>query len=627
MKRIQTKKRRKILWHIFPSFFIITILSLTAVAWYATAYFKSFSLKNRENELQIHADFVKREILQNRPDDMDALCKEIGKLTETRITIVLPSGEVVGDSWHNYATMDNHKHRYEIAQALKFGSGIRIRYSDTLAQNMMYWAVKVGEEAPLKPFWIVRVSVSIASIEAEILTIQKNIALALFVALIAAALASLLVARRITRPIELMRTGAQQFADGNLKARLIIPDSKELFQLGITMNQMAQSLDDKIKTIETRSMELEAIYGSMKEAVIAIDLDENIITANHASSAIFNHSPDEIKGRNAIEISRNYHLQQFITRALSHADPLEEDLVIQKDETRIFNVTSTALCNMAGKRLGTLIIFHDMTRIRHLEQMHKDFAANVSHELKTPLTAIKGFVETLRELLDERDGRDGDNAERFLNIIEKNVNRLIALIDDLLALSRLERAEGEAPQLEIFEVSQVVALAVDTCLPLIESSELEIDMECTTHLTAAMDPILMEHALVNLLENAVKYSHAGDKISVRCHAKKRHVVIEVIDSGPGISNEHLSKIFHRFYRVDKGRSRAVGGTGLGLAIVKHIVKYHNGTIGVSSTLGEGSTFKITLPLADFNPNAQQHAPSAQHKGGNESIQINSVPIN
>ena len=570
------------------------MLSLTAVAWYATAYFKSFSLKNTEKELQIHADFVQREILQNRPDDMDALCKEIGELTETRITIILPSGEVVGDSWHDYATLDNHKHRYEIAQALKFGSGIRIRYSDTLEQNMMYWALKVGEEHPLEPFWIVRVSVSIASIEAETLTIQKNIALALFVTLIAAALASLFVARRITRPIELMKIGAQQFADGNLKARLIIPDSNELFQLGVTMNQMAQSLDDKIKTIESRSMELEAIYGSMKAAVIAIDLDENIITANHASTAIFNHAPDEIQGRNVIEISRDYELQQFITKALADADPLEEDLVIQKDEMRIFNVTSTGLCNMVGKRLGTLIIFHDITRIRHLEQMHREFAANVSHELKTPLTVIKGFVETLHELL---DGQNADNAIRFLNIIEKNVNRLIALINDLLALSRLEREEGAQPQLEICEVNQVVASAVDTCLSLTESRKIEINMDCTTHLAAAMDPILMEQALVNLLENAVKYSKTADEIFVRCHAGKQNAIIEVIDSGPGISNEHLTKIFHRFYRVDKGRSREVGGTGLGLAIVKHIVKYHNGTIGVSSALGKGSTFRITLPLA------------------------------
>lgn len=621
---IKNKKRRKILWHIFPSFLIITILSLTAVTWYATTYFKSFSLKNIEKELGIHAGFVKREILQNSPDDMDRLCKEIGELTQTRITIILPSGEVVGDSWHHYATMDNHKHRFEIAQAMKFGSGISVRHSDTLDQNMMYWAVKVGKNEPLSPFWIVRVSVSIASIEEEISTIQKNIALALFITLIAAAIASLIVARRITRPIELMKTGAQQFAEGNLKARLIIPDARELFQLGVTMNLMAQSLDEKIKTIETRSMELEAIYGSMKEAVIAIDLHENIITANHAAIGIFNHSPEEIQGRNAIEIARNYTLQQFIIKALADADPLEEDLVIEKDEKRIFNVTSTALCNMEGNRLGTLIIFHDMTRIRHLEQMHRDFAANVSHELKTPLTSIKGFLETLHELLDERNA---ESELRFLNIIEKNVDRLIALIDDLLALSRLEREEGAKPQLESCRIGQVVSSAVETCLPLAESQNISIEVDCSLELAALLDPILMEQALVNLLENAVKYSQAGDRVLVRCHEEKRLAVIEVIDSGPGIAKEHLGRIFHRFYRVDKARSREIGGTGLGLAIVKHIIKYHHGTIGVTSTLGIGSTFKIKLPLSNPTPQDSLSDPNDSSSKLGNIIQINSVPIN
>lgn len=635
---IVTKRRRKILWQIFPSFLIITLLSLTAVTWYSTTFFKSFFLNNTEKDLTIRAQLLKREFISRYPyfneniDDIDKLCKEIGQSTGSRVTIVLPSGQVVGDSIADIKTMENHKHRYEIALALKDRKGVSIRKSDTLGDNMMYIAIPVIKDNIILS--IVRVAISVSSIEDQIRSIQKNILLALLITIITAAGASLLVARRITRPIEEMKSGASHFASGNLTTKLPIPDSEELFQLALTMNQMAKSLDEKMKTLENRSMELEAIHSSMKEGVIAVDPDEKIITANHAAAAMFGYPSGMIKGRNIHEISRHYELQRLIQKALSDPEPVEEDIVITQSDDHIYNVHSTALCNSSGERLGTLIIFHDITRIRKLEIMHKDFAANVSHELKTPLTSIKGFVETLQHLIED-NGADQESKLakelKFLKIIEKNVDRLIALINDLLSLSRVERDEGVLVHLEQHDIVQIIQSAVDACIPISTARNIKIEYGAKKNLTVLVDPILMEQAIVNLLDNAIKYSSSGSKVVITCEQEShpadkaaqyidkdngaapkksqppisrdnqtneehnQHIVVSIIDYGSGIGKEHLPRIFQRFYRADKSRSREIGGTGLGLAIVKHIVRYHKGEISVSSTLGKGSTFKIALP--------------------------------
>lgn len=645
---VVTKRRRKILWQIFPSFLIITVISLTAVTWYSTTVFKSFFLGNTESDLTTRAEFVKREFLSRYPNhnlsasdiDIDRICKDIGQTTRTRVTIILPSGEVVGDSFGNIGSMENHKHRYEIALAMKEKKGVSIRKSGTLGESMMYIALPVVKNDILHQskndtalninelLWIVRVAISIESIEKQIKSIQKNIFIALLITVTAAAGASLFVARRITKPIEAMRTGADNFANDKLATPLPLPDSEELFQLALTMNKMAQTLDEKIRTLEDRGMELEAVHSSMREGIIAVDPDERIITANSAAAAMFGYSPEMVKGRNIHEIARYYELEQLIRKALANPEPVEDDIVISGDGDRIYNVHSTALCNSSGARLGTLIIFHDITRIRKLETMHKDFAANVSHELKTPLTSIKGFVETLENIMQQDSGRDDLDASKheksiqFLKIIDKNVDRLIALINDLLALSRVEREEGTVVKLEPHDITQIIQEAVDYCREMAAVKNIKIEYvsgfsgqnvdQSNTYkadtdkdgsaegslkegLTALIDPILMQQAVANLLDNAIKYSSEGGRVVVACNLNSRDIIISITDYGQGIANEHISRIFQRFYRVDKSRSRDMGGTGLGLAIVKHIVRYHKGDISVTSSPGKGSTFKIILP--------------------------------
>ncbi len=593
--------KRKLIWHIFPSFLVIIVLSLLSVTYYSTRYYKKLFLANAENELTIRANLlqIKFEEILPRTDSpidpelvrhMDKQCKHIGEKTGTRVTLVLPSGGVVGDSFRDIETMENHLKRPEIREALEKTKGVAIRHSGTLDTQMMYIALPVIHNG--RVILVVRTAVSVSAIDSKIKALRNNIFLALGLTLLAAAIASLAMARRITLPMEQMKKGAARFAQGDLTARLAIPDSEELSQLALTMNHMAQKLDEKIKAFENRSMELEAIHASMQEGVIAIDKEERIITLNRAAAKLFDLPAPTLKSRYILEVARNLAFQKFIQQALATHEPVEDDIVVARDQDLILNIHSTALYDTGNRRMGTLIIFHDITRIRRLETMHKEFAANVSHELKTPLTSIKGFIETLQEMPALTDTGERDN---FLKIIEKNVNRMIDLIDDLLALARLERMQGTDIQFEPQPLEPLILDVIHTCHAAIQAKNIQVTLDCPKDITARVDPIPMAQALINLVDNAVKYSRENTAVEVIVTPHAHTIEILVQDQGCGIDPAHFSKIFNRFYRVDKARSRHEGGTGLGLAIVKHIVQYHQGRIEVTRGKNRGSTFKIILP--------------------------------
>ncbi len=587
-------KKQKLIWRIFPFFLIIIIVSLSLEAWYFINHSRRFFLENSEKELTIRARLIQLKLAdamaRGQDRELDDLCKQLGESIQTRVTIILPSGEVVGDSFARIKSMENHKNRPEIQTALQGGKGMSVRHSSTLDDTMMYIALPViTPEGGVKA--VVRTAFSISAIDKNINEMRNKMFLFVVFTVIAAAAASLYVSRRIIRPVEHIKQGAQAFARGNLSNRLALPDTEELSDLARAMNQMAQNLDDRIQDSLDRRKELEAVHSSMQEGVIAIGNDEQIITINNAAARIFNFPSDKLKHRNILEVARNFELQTFIQKALSTHEPVEDDIFIQRDGDHILNIHSSALWDAREKRMGTLIIFHDITRIRRLERMHKDFAANVSHELKTPLTTIKGFIETLQEMVADKS----KDAAGFLKIIEKNVNRMIELINDLLALSRLERLEGTGIEFEENHLSTLIEDAVDSCRVMADKKQMQIHVDCPNDLTAMVDPILMEQAIANLVENAVKYSPENKQVNITASETGQWMDIAITDYGNGISKEHLPKIFNRFYRVDKGRSRQEGGTGLGLAIVKHIVQYHNGRITVDSVKGKGTTFHICIP--------------------------------
>ncbi|MCU0582971.1 MAG: ATP-binding protein, partial [Syntrophales bacterium] len=387
-------------------------------------------------------------------------------------------------------------------------------------------------------------------------------------------------------------------AQGELGHRLPIPDSEELAGLAESLNRMAAQLENRLQTVVSQRNQLEAVLSSMLEGVIAVSRDERIISINMAAARWFDIDPEKVRGRSIPEAIRNIALQKFISRSFQSRTPLEEDVTVYRNGECTLNVKSAPLLDVGPEPLGMLIVFSDVTRLRRLEDVRRDFVANVSHEIKTPLTAIKGFVETLHQNVVETP----EEAERFLGIISRHVDRLNAIIEDLLMLSRIEN-EGERGDIkrERTRLRDIFQNAVQICRPQAEEKRIGIELGGDDQLTAMVDPVLIEQAVVNLLDNALKYSDREKSVQIRARTVDREIQIQVQDHGIGIEKKHLTRLFERFYRVDKARSRSLGGTGLGLAIVKHIAQAHGGHVTVESRLGEGSLFTIHLPRDPQQP--------------------------
>ncbi|MCG2659866.1 MAG: ATP-binding protein, partial [Kiritimatiellae bacterium] len=350
--------------------------------------------------------------------------------------------------------------------------------------------------------------------------------------------------------------------------------------------------DERLGTITRQRNEQEAVFASMVEGVLAVDRDERILHLNHAAARLLDLAPEQARGSSIKEAVRNRDLQAFIDATLAGTGPAEGEIVIYGNEERFLQLHGTALTDIAGYNIGALIVLNDITRLKRLETVRRDFVANVSHELKTPITALKGCVETLS------DTRPMDPVEhsRFLAMMTRQVARMEALVEDLLSLSRIEfDAEHKCVALDpgaIGDVLQRVAHAYATAAA---AKSISLAVECPTEVTAPINAALLEQAVGNLLDNAIKFSANGTQILVSGRLTGNDVEIQVTDQGPGIEKKHLSRLFERFYRVDQARSRALGGTGLGLAIVKHIALAHRGTVTVASEPGQGSTFTIRIP--------------------------------
>jgi len=584
-------KQRRLLWQLYPAFLFIALLSIVSVTWYAGSSLKTFYLNQTSIDLEARARLVEDRILPlleplNRKA-VDAVCKSMGKRAETRITVISPADPL---------TMDNHGTRPEVMEALKKGMGQSIRFSRTLQRKLMYQGTAVRKGGEIVA--VVRTSIPVDAVDAVLYTIQIKIALAgLLIALISAFL-SFLVSRHMSRPLERIRQVAQAYSRGDLEATIPFSKGREINEIARTMKGMADGMRERIETITRQRNELNTILSSMIEGVIAVDLQGRILSINRTAADFFHMDPVRCVGMTAEELSRNPRLAGFVARALRERDTFEEDMTIRVGaEDRTLNLHSTSLLDSRGGRIGTLLVIADVTRVRKLENMRRDFVSNVSHEIKTPITAVKGFVETLLDgALD-----NPDEARRFLGIVEKHTRRLEAIVEDLLSLSRIEQ-EGDLAKtaFEEFHLRNVLGSAIQFCHAKAEAKGVTISLDCSETLLTKGNARLMEQAVVNLLDNAIQYSPRETSIFVRAREKDGQTTIGVTDQGCGIPSDHIQRIFERFYRVDRGRSRSAGGTGLGLAIVKHIVQVHGGEISVESTPEKGSTFTIHLKQAGLN---------------------------
>jgi two-component system phosphate regulon sensor histidine kinase PhoR len=587
--------RKRLLWRLYPSYLLIILLSVLAVAWYASETMKEMYVGHVESELLAEARTFSMLLPggfgPQKGPEVDRLCKTAGRRMGARVTVILPSGLVIGDSQEDPGRMNNHGDRPEVKKALSAGAGTSVRRSPTLKIDMLYVAVPFKEGGKVTA--VVRVSTPLKAISGAMKSLYGRVALGGLVVAVLAALVSLFVSRRINRPIEEMKQGAERFAKGELEAKVYVPDLEEMAVLAEALNEMASQLDERIRAVTEQRNELEAVLSSMLEAVIAVDGEERVIRLNHAARELLGLPSVEVGGRSLQEVIRNAELQQFVSKVLSGGGRVEGELEIQAPGERCLQASGTGLLDSRGQRIGAIIVLNDVTRLKKLEKVRRDFVANVSHELKTPITSIKGSIETLR------DGAMGDpeHAGKFIDIIVRHTDRLSAIIEDILALSRIEESEQSGQiLLEETLLGEILDRASSMCRARAEEKGVEVRIACPAGLKARVNGEIMEQALVNLLDNAIKFSEPGSGVRIEARRTDREIIVEVEDRGCGIAGEHLPRIFERFYRVDKARSRKVGGTGLGLAIVKHIVTAHGGRVTVESEPGKGSTFRIHLPF-------------------------------
>ena len=645
---------KKLIWQLYPSYLVVTLTAMIAVTGYCAHYFRHVYYEHVRSELNQFANLAAEEIhmvlVTEGPDKLDSLCKRLGRVGggEIRLTVIQPSGQVVGDSHENPAAMGNHSGRPEIIAASQTGSGSSVRFSPTLGNQMMYVAVAVRPPADQNesesppgidtPPMVVRVATPLTEIDRALSDVYVNIWWGGLVIAVGAAAVSLLISRRISQPIVSIQQTAERFAAGELDLRVPTPASAELAALADSFNKMAIQLGERITTITEQRNKLDAVLASMAEGVFAVDTAGRVVSVNTVAADLLGIDPAQAQGRHVEEVIRHADLREFVRQTLVGIQPAETDILLPINDMgtpnaesgvgdwvpkceiahlgapagRSFRLHGACLTDARGRRGGAVVVLNDMTRIRQLETIRRDFVANVSHELKTPVTSIQGFVEALVE----GEVKDPGQVEKYLNIVARHASRLNAIIDDLLTLSRLEEA-GEGPQMRNITfgnpergvdmqdsaslrfTSSLVRPVLEEAISLsgvkAEEKRMTIDLTCDGGIEARINPPLLEQAVINLIDNAVKYSPEGSRVRVEVSKRDAGIVIVVQDEGCGISQEHLPRIFERFYVVDKSRSRKLGGTGLGLAIVKHIAQTHGGRVSVESTLGKGSTFTIYLP--------------------------------
>ena len=588
---------RRLFFQIYPAFLLLIALTILPTAWFATRIFREFYISSIRMEVMQRATMLKPLILERiSAPDFIRFCNATATDSGARLTVIAPDGKVLYDSDGDSSTMPSHEERPELKQAMAERKPVStLRYSSTLMKEMIYVAEPlVNPEG--KILGAFRLSLPLAVVDTNIGALKiKLFFFAVFLALLSMGF-GLLISRRLSRPLEEVRRSVVQMAEGNLNKRISAAGSvEEINALADAVNSLAVQLKLRISDITSRKNELSTILSSMSEGVIAVDPDLRMIIVNRAALEILKLKTDAVEGHTVYEVLRNPRMQAFVERLLASRAPAEDELEWDAGEKRILVLRGSIMMDTdSDQPSGAVVVIRDITRMRKLEDMRRDFVANVSHEIKTPVTAIKTAVETLAAQEDSFP----PPLRRFLEIIGRHADRLSDLVDDVLSLSALESGESSMGMLFSFRrepLAGILKTALELCRSRAENAHVALELDCPEGIAVAADASLLEQAVVNLVDNAIKYSPAGETVRIDGSETGDHVIIRVRDNGCGIPPGEHERIFERFYRVDKARSRKLGGTGLGLSIVKHIVMAHHGTVHVESSPGHGSAFLIELP--------------------------------
>ncbi|HNX69288.1 MAG TPA: ATP-binding protein [Candidatus Omnitrophota bacterium] len=525
------------------------------------------------------------------PAELQEQIQKIARVNESRITVIDLHGKVLADSEESPSLipqMDNHATRPEIAAALRGETGTSVRYSTTLQKKMLYVALPILDQNTITG--VVRTAMPIELVDRVLTTARKSILLSTLLGILIILIAGILFSNRLTNRIRRITSVAERFAKEDWSERILINGKDELKLLADTMNRMAATLRARIGDLEAEKNKVSAILSNMTEAVIAIDHRRQFAAANPNAEKLFGFESKRAQGKSLIELTRHPRLEEISERAIQEKRTLTEE--IQFPVTKKILLLSVVPLGEQTRDIGIILVFHDITELRRLENVRKEFVANASHELRTPLTSLQGFIETLL------GGAITDPAasERFLRIMQEDAARLGRLVEDMLTLSEIE--QGIVPlkkelldlSVEAGEVLERFKLrahegkvSIENCLPRAGTLQMNGDKD------------KIRQVFTNLIDNAIKFNRENGKVILTAAREAQGIVITIEDTGTGIPPHALPRIFERFFRVDKARSRELGGTGLGLAIVKHIMENHGGRISCKSEPGKGSSFSVLFP--------------------------------
>jgi two-component system, OmpR family, phosphate regulon sensor histidine kinase PhoR len=597
-------KKRRIFWQTLPFQILLILALLVLVTVEGTRLLRRRALDSLTQSLQsdarLAAQLGEEKLAAGDRRGLDAICKAYGRAKSERLTIVAGDGSVLGDSEADPSVMDNHGDRPEVREALAGREGMSRRFSMTLDRRMMYVAVPVRTGGRVVA--AARVSQSLTDLDRAVKAVHFRLGILPLLAGLLITLLFIAYNRRIRLSVGLVNDAVSRLGGGDFDHKLYFVPAPVLDPVTDRLNEASEALGLRFAALTEDRDGLQSVLESMSEGVLLLDREDRIERFNNAARALLGLPGGDLRSRPAYEILRNGALLRLIERTRAeagrqssgsgHGPSAEREIVFSEGSLRL-QAHGTVFGLDSSGAAGVLLVFSDITRLRRLEAVRRDFVANVSHELKTPITAIQGSVETLR------GHAAGDPAEskRFLEVIHKHAERLNSVVDDLLNLSRLERDE-ETGRIVLAEgpIRPVLEEAAALNRSKADEAGVALQVECECPSPVSVNAGLLVQAVSNLIDNAVKYSERGGTVHIRCRADESIAKIEVEDEGCGIPAVHLPRLFERFYRVDPSRSRSLGGTGLGLSIVRHIAQAHGGNVDVLSKEGKGSVFTIRIPL-------------------------------
>jgi PAS domain S-box len=578
----------RLFYKLFGTYLVIAVLAVVIAGFFIERELRTGLTRWIEEDLM-----AETQIIALMPEgDIDKQSQALAERSRARVTLIDARGLVTLDSNRQTKDLDNHLNRSEIQEARVKGKGTATRYSRTLKMDMLYVALPLYEGSHLKGY--LRLSRPMLEVDRSVDKLRFSIFQVLLLIIILSMIVAFIFSMKVISPIQEIEAFTDKIRKGDVSGMLMIDSRDEIGQLSKNINDMVAELQEKIRVANEEKWKLRAAFASMAEGVMVLDSQNRIEGLNKGMAEMIGREYADIVGKTPIEAFRNIALQDALNRFRQAGEIVLEEITLGDENPMILDVNISAVKSLPGQDPKTMIVFHNVTRLKKLEQVRADFVANVTHEIKTPLTAIIGFVETLQQgAIDDRV-----KAQKFLLTIHENAQRLNRLVDDLLTLSSIELGETEL-HLEGLALEDVFETALTLISPRAALKNVRIQRDVQPGLPmVCADRDRLVQILVNVLDNAVKFTPEGGSVSITASPEVQgSVVIKITDTGIGISKSELPRLGERFYRIDKTRSREMGGTGLGLSIVKHLMKAHEGSMEIESTLGKGTTVSLHFPVS------------------------------